>query len=139
VSDTSFHHVGYAVSSIERSLPEWCAALHPIATRGPFDDPLQRARVLFLEFAPSGATQLELIEPLGLDTPLVRFLEKGGGLHHVCFEVDDLENHIGQMKACKAMLIRRPQPAVAFQGRKIAWMATREKLLVEYLERNQVQ
>ena len=50
-------------------------------------------------------------------------------------EVDDLEQQIREMKTNRAMLIRRPQPAVAFGGRRIAWMRTRDKLLVEYLER----
>jgi len=43
------------------------------------------------------------------------------------------------MQAQKAMLVRHPKPAVAFGGRLIAWMLTREKLLVEYLERQKDQ
>lgn len=100
-----------------------------------FEDGTQQARVLFLEFAPGGGTRLELVEPLTADSPLARFIEKGGGLHHLCFEVDDLERQIQHMKAQNALLVRHPKPAVAFGGRHIAWMMTREKLLVEYLER----
>lgn len=133
--EPSLHHVGYAVRSIAGSLEQWRAALSATGVSGPFDDPVQRARVAFLEFAPGGATLLELVEPLDESAPLARFLEKGGGLHHLCFEVDDLDEHLVRMKARKAMLLRHPQPAVAFGGRRIAWMVTREQLLVEYLER----
>jgi methylmalonyl-CoA/ethylmalonyl-CoA epimerase len=65
----------------------------------------------------------------------MRFLrEKGGGFHHVCYEVADLEEEMAGMKSRKALIARRPKPAVAFQGRRIAWMLTAEKLLIELLE-----
>jgi methylmalonyl-CoA/ethylmalonyl-CoA epimerase len=134
VREPSLHHVGYVVPSIAQGLKRWSGTLSAISVSEPFDDELQKARVLFLEFE-SGATSLELVEPLPGESPVARFLEKGGGLHHLCFEVDDLEQQIGHMKTHQALLLRRPQPAVAFGGRRIAWMITRDKLLVEYLER----
>jgi methylmalonyl-CoA/ethylmalonyl-CoA epimerase len=122
------------VASIAEGLKRWSGTLSATSVSEPFDDEIQRARVVFLAFE-SGATSLELVEPLPGESPVARFLEKGGGLHHLCFEVDDLEKHIGHMKTHQALLLRRPQPAVAFGGRRIAWMITRDKLLVEYLER----
>ena len=133
--EPSLHHVGYVVSSIAESVERWQAAVFSVSTSEAFDDPIQRARVIFLDLPPDGAVKLELIEPLGSDSPVAKFDQKGGGLHHLCFEVDDVDEQIQKMKILKAMLIRRPQPAVAFGGRRIAWMQTREKLLVEYLER----
>lgn len=139
MTEPSLHHVGYAVNSIAESLPGWQVTLCPIRVSGTFEDPAQGARVVFLEFAP-GSTLLELVEPLGADAPLARFVHKGGGLHHLCFEVDDLDAQIKEMQAKKAFLVRHPRPAVAFGGRRITWMVTREKLLVEFLERSaQVQ
>ena len=133
--DPSLHHVGYVVSSIAESISSWQPAVSSISTSETFDDPIQRARVIFLDLPPDGAVKLELIEPLGPDSPVASFDKKGGGLHHLCFEVDDVEEQIRKMRALKAMLIRHPKPAVAFGGRRIAWMQTRERLLVEYLER----
>ncbi len=132
--EPSLHHVGYVVPSIAESVKRWTATLSASSVSEPFTDATQRARVLFLEFE-SGTTSLELVEPLPGESPVARFLEKGGGLHHLCFEVDDLEQQIVNMKTHQALLLRRPQPAVAFGGRRIAWMITRDKLLVEYLER----
>ena len=56
----------------------------------PFDLPAQGVRVCFVD-APN--SQIELIEPLGADSPISKFLEKNplGGQHHVCFEVEDIE------------------------------------------------
>lgn len=132
--EPSLHHIGYVVPSIAESLERWQATLSVVSVSAIFRDDIQRAQVLFLEFASGGPT-LELVEPVGGDSPVAGFLQKGGGLHHLCFEVDDLQEQIRRVKARRGMLLRRPQPAVAFGGRQIAWMITRDKLLVEYLQR----
>lgn len=132
----SLHHVGCVVDSIEAKIAEYQADLGAVSATPSYDDPIQRARVAFLELAQPGATRIELVEPLTPDSPVARFLaDKGGGLHHLCYEVDDLEAHIARMKKQRAVLVRSPRPAVAFGGRRIAWMLTRGALLVEYLER----
>jgi len=139
VPEPSLHHIGYVVASIAESIDRWQLALSAVAVTEVFEDPIQRARVAFLDLPPDGLARVELVEGIGPDSPIVRFLEKGGGLHHLCFEVDDLDRHITGMQMQKAMLVRHPKPAVAFAGRRIAWMLTREKLLVEYLERQKRQ
>jgi methylmalonyl-CoA/ethylmalonyl-CoA epimerase len=69
---------------------------------------------------------------------VLEFLKRGGGLHHLCFEVDDLDSQIRQMRASRSVLARAPLPAVAFDGRRIGWMLTPDRLLVEYLERERL-
>lgn len=84
------NHVGVATPSIERSLAAY-RDLYGAEPHGPaFDLPAQGVRVCFID-APN--MQVELIEPLGADSPIVRFLEKNpaGGQHHVCFEAPDIE------------------------------------------------
>ena len=138
VPEPSLHHIGYVVASIAEDIDRWKLALSAISVTETYEDEIQQARVAFLDLPPAGLTKVELVEPLGQQSRVASFLEKGGGLHHLCFEVDDMELQISQMKMQKAMLLRRPQPAVAFGGRRIAWMLTREKLLIEYLERSHV-
>ena len=134
--EPSLHHVGFVVASIAASMDQWSLSLAASSVSQTFEDPIQGVRIAFLDLPGNGATKFELIEPAGPESPVARFLEKGGGLHHVCFEVDRLEEQIARMKGNRAVLVRRPEPAVAFGGRRIAWMLTREKLLVEYLERS---
>jgi catechol 2,3-dioxygenase-like lactoylglutathione lyase family enzyme len=55
-------------------------------------------------------------------------------LHHVCFEVDDLGRQLAEARANRSVLVRSPCPAAAFGGRHIAWIFTRQRLLIEYLE-----
>ena len=84
------NHVGIATPSIERSLERYRILFDAHPSSPPFDLPAQGVRVCFVD-APN--SQVELIEPLGSDSPIVRFLDKNpeGGQHHVCFEVADIE------------------------------------------------
>lgn len=134
-SGLTLHHVGCVVDSIAKRIDSYRVSLGSVTVSGIFEDPIQRARVAFLELPAQGTVQLELVEPMTPDSPVARFLEKGGGLHHLCYEVDDLQGQIQWMKSTGAVLIRSPKPAVAFNGRHIAWVRTPDALLIEYLER----
>ena len=84
------NHVGVATPSIERSVAMYRDLLGATSIGDAFDLPAQGVRVCFVD-APN--SQIELIEPLGADSPIVKFLEKNplGGQHHVCFEVEDID------------------------------------------------
>jgi methylmalonyl-CoA/ethylmalonyl-CoA epimerase len=131
----TLHHIGHVVSSIEESIERYRVVLSASGASEIFEDPIQRSRVAFLDLPTEGLVQLELVQPAAADSPVAAFLARGGGLHHLCYEVDDLESQIRWMKSQRALLIRSPKPAVAFGGRRIAWMRTLDALLIEYLER----
>jgi len=84
------NHVGVATPSIEESVARYRKLMGAEAAREPFDLPAQGVRVCFVDTPNS---QIELIEPLGPDSPIVNFLEKNpaGGQHHVCFEVPEID------------------------------------------------
>ena len=84
------NHVGVATPSIERSVALYRDVLGATHVGDAFDLPAQGVRVCFVD-APNA--QIELIEPLGADSPIAKFLEKNplGGQHHLCFEVADIE------------------------------------------------
>ena len=100
--------------------------------RGPLTDPLQAVRLLFLDTGTE--TEIELIEPLGEDSPVAAFLARGGGLHHLCYLVEDLETSLTRLRAKGCLITSPPKPAVAFEGRRVAFLVTRERQLVELLE-----
>ena len=128
------HHVGFVVSSIEARMPGFARSMWAGQCSQCFEDPLQKAKVAFLTTRP-GDAQIELVEPLGEDSPVQRFLRQtGGGLHHLCYEVADLEEELAAFRSRGAVIAKRPKPAAAFGGRRIAWVITAEKLLVELLE-----
>ncbi len=135
VPQGSFHHVGFVVASIDASIrgvaksvgAEWDGIIT--------HDPLQSVRVAFLRPHQAGDPLLELVEPAGEKSPVLTFLKRGGGLHHLCYEVEQLEKQLELSRTHGGLVVRPPVPAVAFGGRRIAWFYTKEKLLIEYLER----
>jgi len=83
------NHVGVATPSIERSVAMYRNVLGAVYVGDAFDLPAQGVQVCFVDLPNA---QIELIEPLGAESPMRAFLEKNplGGQHHVCFEVPDI-------------------------------------------------
>lgn len=136
----AFHHVGFVVPSIQDSVQGFADMLQADWDGHIFHDPNQGVRVTFLKSRRAGDPLFELVEPaLGESTnaksPVQSFAAKGGGLHHVCYVVDNLEQELAGARALGALITRPPTPAVAFGGRRIAWVYTKNRLLIEYLER----
>ena len=99
-------------------------------------DPIQRVRVTFLTPLDLRNPVYELIEPASEASPVSNFLKKRGGLHHVCYEIDDLEAGLRDARSAGLVIVAEPAPAVAFAGRRIAWICSKQRLLIELLERN---
>lgn len=134
--DFSFHHVGIAVRDLKSAVQNLKSLFNYEVASGPFDDPIQRVSVCFLSRGP-GDTVLEVVAPLGPNSPIDRTLQKGGGSYHVCYEVPDLRRAIEDLRGKGAFLLSDPVPAVAFERREIAWLMTRAKLLVELVQAEQ--
>src|SRR5258708_499355 len=116
------HHWGFVVSDIRASAAGFVTSLGASWAGVVYDDPHQRVKVAFLATRDSDPL-IELVEPAGENSPVARFLrERGGGLHHICYEVEDLEASIEDLRARGALIAKRPLPAVAFAGRRIAWV-----------------
>jgi methylmalonyl-CoA/ethylmalonyl-CoA epimerase len=131
----TLHHVGYVVPSIAAVGARFAKSVAATWDERIIHDPLQKVLVSFLTPAGESTAQIELVEPSGEDSPVLPFLDRGGGLHHLCYEVDDLDLHLRQMRAQGSVPAREPLPAVAFDSRRIAWMFTPDRLLLEFLER----
>ncbi len=84
------NHIGVATPSIADSIAHWHDIMGATTIHDPFDLPAQGVRVCFVDTP--GGPQIELIEPLGADSPIHGFLAKNplGGQHHICFEVPDI-------------------------------------------------
>ncbi len=131
----ALHHIGFVVAGLDPAIAGFTRSVAAEWDGRTWEDPQQGVRVAFLATGGS-PVQIELVAPLGEASPVAQFLERGGGLHHLCYEVADLEASIADMHALGNLLVRPPAPAVAFEGRRIAWLMTREKLLIELLEKS---
>lgn len=129
----SFHHIGYATTSIER----------------------ERSLFMFLGYLPEGETfadsvqgvagcfmtgrgpRIELLENLPGNHTLTPWLDAGVRMYHLGYEVDDVAAAIEWARQQRAKLIAPPVPAVAFSGRRIAFVIFRHGLLLEFIEKHQ--
>jgi methylmalonyl-CoA/ethylmalonyl-CoA epimerase len=132
--DLKLHHIGFVVSSIEESAQSFALSLGAIWDGNIVFDPLQKVCVTFFQGHNGADPLIELVEPSGPESPVSQFLKRGGGLHHLCYEVKDLDSHLRSCQSVGTMIIRPPVPAVAFGGRRIAWGVTKKRLLMEFLE-----
>jgi methylmalonyl-CoA/ethylmalonyl-CoA epimerase len=129
-----FHHLGIAVAALPPAIPVYEDLFGYRLLRGPFEDPIQRVAVCFLAQSTQDPFCVELVAPLGDDSPIAGVLKKGGGAYHTCYECADLDAALARMKSKRCLVISEPVPAVAFGGRRIAWLYTPTRQLVELLE-----
>ncbi len=125
------HHVGVVVPSLEEGLKFWRDVLGMRLTKSATIED-QGVRAALLEV---GGSEIELLEPLSAEGGVGKFLaRRGGGLHHVCFETDDVARELAGAKAKGLQLIdQAPRPGLAGMICFLHPKATRG-VLVEYAQ-----
>jgi methylmalonyl-CoA/ethylmalonyl-CoA epimerase len=112
------NHLGIATKSIDEALKFWSGSLglENIHTETVED---QKVRVAML---PIGESRVELLEPTSDDSPISKFLEKrGGGIHHIAIEVEDIGEALANLKA-KGMRLIDEHPRVGAEGCLVAFV-----------------
>lgn len=69
-------------------------------------------------------TKIELLQPLGADSPITKFLERNpdGGMHHICYEVDDIIEARDQLKAEGARILGDGEPKIGAHGKPVLFL-----------------
>ncbi|MDP2976460.1 MAG: methylmalonyl-CoA epimerase [Anaerolineales bacterium] len=112
------NHVAFVVDDMEKSLSFWRDALGLQMTELR-DNPAEQAQIAFLTVAGS---EIELVRPTSEDSGLVKYLaRRGPGMHHVCFETDDIQGMLAQLQARGVRLINET-PRTGGDGRKYAFI-----------------
>jgi methylmalonyl-CoA/ethylmalonyl-CoA epimerase len=128
-------HVGVAVPSLAPATETLSTLFGYKVVSGPFDDPIQKVSVNFLTTSDKDAAEIELIAPLSEDSPITSMLAKsGGGAYHLCFETSNIDQALVHAKNNGCMIVSPPVSAVAFGGRRIAWIYTKSRQLFELVE-----
>ena len=127
------NHVGVATPSIAQSVALYRDLLGATRIHEPFDLPPQGVRVCFVDTPNS---QIELLEPLGEDSPIAKFLAKNpaGGQHHICFEVPDIHEAKAEMEAKGAKVLGEPR--IGAHGTPVIFVHPKDMggVLVELME-----
>jgi methylmalonyl-CoA/ethylmalonyl-CoA epimerase len=130
-SSLVLHHIGIAVPSIEKGQKLY-SAMGFVDTTPIYHDPVQKVRVQF--FSTGSNVWIELVEPAADDSPVSNFLKKrGSGFHHLCYLVDDIYHMCEYVREQGGIITCTPVPAVAFNGKFVAfvyWHGT----IIEFLE-----
>jgi methylmalonyl-CoA/ethylmalonyl-CoA epimerase len=134
IQSIRLHHVGYVVRSIQETADRFAQSVAASWDQRIIQDPLQDAKVSFLAGVAQEFPLVELVEPASEGSPVANFLKRGGGLHHLCYEVESLDRQLEFSRAIGGKIVRPPLPAVAFGGRRIAWVYTKDRLLLEFLD-----
>ena len=126
-------HTGIVVRSIKEHYECYLSHLFPSESLGPtIPDPLQKVNVRFIDVR---GGRIELVEPATPDSPVTEFAKKfPAGYHHICLEVDDLDNSLEECRKAHQIVVSPPKPAVAFNNRRIAFVVGKDGLLWELLE-----
>ncbi len=111
------NHVAIVVQSIEASLPIWSSL--GLETGGVIEVPEHESRVAFFQI---GDSEIELVEPTNDSSGIARYLNKHGeGLHHICIEVEELDNLLHKLEADGFHLVNQ-EPLIGKDGRKYAFI-----------------
>lgn len=111
------NHIAVAVDNISEALNFWEGALG-IKLDHMEDVPSQKVKVAFLSV---GDSEVELVQPTAEDTGTAKFLKAhGAGMHHLCFEVDNIEEMLADLMSKNIRLIN--EKPLVLEGRKMAFI-----------------
>ena len=111
------HHIGLVVQNINESLGEIANFLSFESISLPTIIGSQKVNICFLK---TNNVYIELIEPTEENSPITNFAKEGGGFHHLCFEVDDIQQEIDRMVKNGAHLV--VAPVKGFDDRLLAFL-----------------
>lgn len=114
------NHVAIAVPDLDAACATYSGALGA-SVSAPEDLPEHGVTVVFVELP---NTKIELLYPLGDSSPISAFLEKNpsGGMHHVCYEVDDILAARDRLKAEGARVLGDGEPKIGAHGKPVLFL-----------------
>jgi methylmalonyl-CoA/ethylmalonyl-CoA epimerase len=114
------NHVAIAVKDLAASTALYRDTLGARVSQ-PLPQPEHGVTVVFVELP---NTKIELLEPMGEDSPIAKFLERNadGGVHHICYEVDDILAARDRLKAQGARVLGSGEPRIGAHGKPVLFL-----------------
>jgi len=128
-------HIGIVVKDLEGAKKYYQEHYNFKAISSVIDEPVQKVKIVFIEVSPSGFPTIELIQPVSEGSAVYNFLQKnGGGLHHLSYEVKDLDKAIEHFKNKRALMVGKVYSGAGHNGRRVVWFYTSSRELIELIE-----
>jgi len=114
------NHIAIVVPDLDAAVKSWKSRLGADVS-APQKLPEHGVTVVFID---TGNSKVELLEPLGADSPIGRYLERNpdGGMHHMCFEVDDILAARDQLIAEGARVLGDGEPKTGAHGKPVLFL-----------------
>ena len=114
------NHVAIAVPDLDAAVAQYRDTLGAVV-RPPQDEPEHGVTVVFIELL---NTKIELLHPLGQGSPIGSFLQKNpsGGIHHLCYEVDDILSARDRLRAKGARVLGDGEPKIGAHGKPVLFL-----------------
>lgn len=128
----SFHHLGVAVRSLEKGIVQYETLGYSIE-EPIFADPVLGITGVFLVGA---GPRVELLQDLPGRQVVAPWLVRDPALYHYAYLVDDLDAKLEAVESLRSKTLVPPTAAVGFGGRRVAFTMTRQRLIIEYIERH---
>ncbi len=120
------NHVAIAVPDLAAASRLYADALGAQVS-APVAQPAHGVTVVFVSLPNS---KVELLEPLGADSPIANYLARnpGGGIHHICYEVEDILAARDRLKAAGARVLGDGEPKIGAHGKPVLFLHTKDFL-----------
>ncbi|HQM69568.1 MAG TPA: VOC family protein [Bacteroidales bacterium] len=125
-------HICFAVKNISEGVSYWESVFGYRQMTEVIINSLQKVKVTFL--CKEESLLVKLIEPLPDNKSLANFVNRGGGFHHLCFRVEEMDKKISELKGKGLLMLVPPQPGEAFKNHDIAFMLARYGLNIELID-----
>ena len=126
-----FHHIGIACYNIEDTAAFYISQNYSL-TETVYDS-IQNVYIAFLSKVNNPL--IELISPHDETSPINKSLQKNGvAPYHICYETQDIDSSILNLKKQKFLVVSNPSPAVAFGGRRVCFLFNKSIGLIELVE-----
>ena len=114
------NHVAIAVPDLAAAADQYRGTLGA-SVRPPQDEPAHGVTVVFIDLP---NTKIELLHPLGENSPIAGFLAKNpaGGIHHICYEVEDILDARDRLKAAGARVLGDGEPKIGAHGKPVLFL-----------------
>lgn len=126
------NHIAVVVPDLDNAMHFWVDAL---GLKLSYKEHVA-SQAVDVAFLPVGDSKIELLQPTDNESGVARYLaKKGPGMHHICFEVDDIEAALARLREAEVQLINE-MPTVGSDGRKFAFIHPKSAngVLVELYE-----
>ena len=125
-------HIGIVVKSIEKGIEHWEQVFKYSQLTDVVVNKRQKVKVVFL--TKKNSLNIKLLEPMDKSSSIYRFAMKGGGLHHICFKCEDVDDELKRLSRMGLRILTPPEPGEAFDNENIAFIYDNHGMNIELID-----